>query len=184
MRWQQLFADLEAQLDESARSEFAAEVRDRSRHELSLVRLVDRLRPSVGQQVGVRLPTIGMLDGTLSCVGADWLLLAEAGGREALIPLHAIAAIGGLGPVTAVPNSEGWVAARLGFAYALRGLARDRAGTSVYLIDGSTVAGTLDRIGADFVELATHPAGEPRRRDLVRAVLEVPMCGIVALRTG
>jgi hypothetical protein len=184
MRWQQLFADLEAQLDESATADFAAEVRDRSRRELALVRLVDRLRPSVGQRLGTRLLGIGVLNGTLTAVGADWLLVTETGGREALMPLGAVLAVAGLDSVTAVPRSEGAVAARLGFGYALRGIARDRSAVMLYLTDGSTLAGTLDRVGADFVELAEHPAGEPRRRDTVRAVMTVPMAAIGVIGTS
>jgi hypothetical protein len=31
------------------------------------------------------------------------------------------------------------------------------------------VSGTIDRVGADFVDLALHPAGEPRRQREVSA---------------
>jgi hypothetical protein len=105
-------------------------------------------------------------------------------GHEALIPLGAVLALWGLDSVTAVPRSEGAVAAGLGFGYALRGVARDRSGVTLYLSDGSTLTGTLDRVGADFVELAEHPAGEPRRRDTVRAVMTVPMSAIGVIRTS
>ncbi len=182
MRWQQLFADLEAQFDEAAAIELAAEVRDRTRRELAAVRLVDRLRPAVGQLLAIRVLGTGAVNGQLTAVGADWLLLAEVGGRETLLPVHAVLAISGLGAQSATPHTEGPVAAKLGFGYALRGIARDRSAVTLDLVDGSTLAGTLDRVGADFAELAEHPAGEPRRRDSVRGVRTVPWPAIALVR--
>ena len=40
-----------------------------------------------------------------------------------------------------------------------------------------TVDATIDRVGADFVEVATHAAGEVRRRDEVREVELIPLRG-------
>jgi hypothetical protein len=145
-------------------------VADRSRHETAALRLVDRLRPVVGGSISLRVAGAGVLSGVLTAVGADWLLLADHGRREDLVASSAVLSIGGLAAQSAAPLSEGQVVARLTLAYALRGLVRDRAVVAVTLIDGSTATGTLDRTGADFVELAEHPAGEARRRDAVRAV--------------
>jgi hypothetical protein len=189
VRWQQLFADLEAQLDEAESAEFTGEVRERTRRELGEIRLVDRLRPSVGRPLSVRLPGSPgwageSVTGTLSSVGADWLLLAEGAGRDALVPLRAVLAVTGLGPDTAVPCSEGPVEARLDFGHALRGVTRDRSAVLLGLFDGSALAGTLDRVGADFLELAEHPAGEPRRRDAVRGVRTVPLAAVAILRSS
>jgi hypothetical protein len=183
MRWQQLFADLEAQLDEADAAEFAGEVRERARRELGVIRLVDRLRPSVGRAVSVRL-TAGSepVTGTLSVVGADWLMVAEAADRDALVPIHAVSAVAGLGADTAVAHAEGVVAARLVFTHALRGVTRNRSAVTVLLADGSSLAGTLDRVGADFLDIAEHPAGEPRRRDAVRGVRAVPLAAIAVVR--
>ena len=47
MRWEQLFADLEAQSEALAVRERAGEVDELARAELSRVALVDRLSPSV-----------------------------------------------------------------------------------------------------------------------------------------
>jgi hypothetical protein len=184
VRWQQLFADLEAQFDEAEAAEFDGEVRERTRRELGLIRLVDRLRPAVGRAVSVRLRGFegDRVAGSLSAVGADWLLLAEGGGRDALVPLRAVLAMSGLGADTAVPNREGAVAARLGFAHALRGITRDRSAVLLGLADGSGLAGTLDRVGADFLELAEHPAGEPRRPETVRGIWAVPLSAVSIVR--
>jgi hypothetical protein len=182
MRWDELFDDLEAQFGEAETADLAAEVTDRSRRELSLLRLVDRLRPVSGQPLALRLVGAGVIEGELRAVGPDWLLLAEVGGREALVAAPAVLWIGGLAAQTAVPLGEGRVAARLDLAYALRGIVRDRSAVTLTLIDGATATGTLDRVGVDFVEMAEHAPGEPRRHDAVRAVRAYPLTSLAVVR--
>ena len=182
MRWDELFDDLEAQFGEAETADLAAEVTDRSRRELSLLRLVDRLRPVSGQPLALRLVGAGVIEGELRAVGPDWLLLAEVGGREALVAAPAVLWIGGLAAQTAVPLGEGRVAARLDLVYALRGIVRDRSAVTLTLIDGATATGTLDRVGVDFVEMAEHAPGEPRRHDAVRAVRAYPLTSLAVVR--
>jgi hypothetical protein len=50
------------------------------------------------------------------------------------------------------------------------------------LRDGATVEATIDRVGADFVEGASHAPGEARRRQDVREVELVPLSALVAVR--
>lgn len=182
MRWDELFDDLEAQFDAAESDELAAEVSDRVRRELGLVRLVDRLRPAIGQQIVVRASGAGLLEGTLVSVGPDWLLVAEVAHREALVPGHAVLSIGGLAAQSAAPDGEGRVGARLTLGFALRGIVRDRSAVTLTYVDGSTTAGTLDRVGADFLEIAEHAPGELRRRDAVRAVRTVPLAAVALVR--
>jgi len=182
MRWDELFDDLEAQFGEAETADLAAEVTDRTRRELSLLRLVDRLRPVIGHPLTLRLAGAGLIEGELRAVGPDWLLLAEAGGREALVVAPALLWIGGLAAQTAIPHGEGQVGARLDLAYALRGVVRDRSAVTLTLVDGSTASGTLDRVGADFVEVAEHAPGELRRHDAVRAVRTYPLTSLAVVR--
>jgi len=96
---------------------------------------------------------------------------------------RAVAAVGsvaGLGSATGV--SEGVVRGRLDLRRALRGLARDRSAVQVLLDDGSVHVGTLDAVGADFVELAEHAADEPRRATAVRGVRVVSLAAVAAVR--
>jgi|SRR4051794_9853171 len=182
MRWEELFGDLEAQLDAAEAADLQAEVADRTRRETALVRLVDRLRQTVGHPLAVTLWGVGTVHARLLDVGVDWALLEEDGQREALVPLGAVLGVAGLSARTAPPGSEGEVARRLDLRWALRGLARDRAGVALVLRDGSTVSGTLDRVGADHVDVAEHPPGEPRRAGAVRQVRVVPVTALALVR--
>ncbi len=183
MRWDELFRDLEAQLEAYDAAGLAGEVAERTRRERAMLRLVDRLRPATGGPVRLHVQGVGAVQGELVHVGAAAAVVLEAAGRQALVPLTAVLAVTGLGPLSAVPDSEGQVVARLGLAHSLRQVARDRAPVTVHLIDASTVTGTLDRVGSDFLELAEHAVGEIRRRDVVTGVRTVPFAAIGVVRS-
>ena len=158
-RWERLFGDLEAQLAESELGELRVEVADRTRRELARLRLADRLRAAHGQALAVRASGEVIVRGTERGSGHDWLLLAEPSGAETVLPLAALVQVTGLGQRASVPGSEGRVAGRLGLGYALRGIARDRAHVVVILTDGSMLDGTIDRVGADHLDLTRHLPG-------------------------
>jgi hypothetical protein len=73
------------------------------------------------------------------------------------------------------------VESRIGIRQLLRAIARDRSPVRVHLLDGSVVDATIDRVGADFIEVATHLPGERRRRADVSDVLIVPLAAITAV---
>ena len=181
MRWDELFADLEAQLDDAATSELAAEVVDRTRRELAALSLVDRARAAVGHPVRVQLLGPAAVSGTLLDAGAQWVLLRDDAGRDVLMPWTAVVSVVGLGLASVAPAEGGQVFRRLGLTTALRAIARDRAAVAIGLVDGSVVSGTLDRVGLDFVEISEHPIGEARRPDQVRAVRTVAHTGLATI---
>lgn len=184
MRWDSLFADLEAQATAAGLAQRAAEVDERARMESARVGLVDRLRAAVGCEL--RLHCMGgiVVAGTLRRVGADWALVDEAAGQQAVVPIAAVLAFGGLGWLSAVPGVDGKVGSRLGLSSVLRGIGRERVGVRAYLLDSMVFAGTVDRVGADFVELAVHPVGQPRRRGDVRDRLVVRFAALAVVRRG
>lgn len=184
MRWDDLFADLEGQLAAEAARELDAEVADRTRRETARLRLVDRLRAAVEDGVPVTVAVSGLpapAEGTVTGVGPDWVLVRTAAG-EVLVHLAAVGWLVGLGPRAVEPGSEGPVEARFGLGPALRALARDRAHVRVVLVDGTAFGGTLDRVGADHVQLAEHPDDEPRRAAAVRQVRVVPFAALALVR--
>jgi hypothetical protein len=182
MRWDALFDDLEAQAAVLELAERAAEVEERTRGEVGSLTLRDRARASVGTRLRLRLAGQVALAGTLARVGPDWMLLDEGAAREVVVATTHVLSLRGLGRYSAVPGSTGAVESRLGLRHALRGIARDRSAVRIHLVDGSTADGTLDRIGADFIEAATHSAGELRRRGDVRDVELLPLDAVVAVR--
>ncbi len=184
MRWQQLFADLQAQFDEEEAAAERSEAASRTRAEVGAVRLAERLRGALGFPVVLGCRGAGHVSGVLTVVGVDWLLLAGEGGREDLVARGAVLTVGGLGRRTAVPEVAGGVWSRLDLRRAVRGLARDRAVVQVVLDDGVVLTGTLDRVGADYVELAEHPADRPRRSEAVQGVRAVVLDAIAVLRTA
>ncbi|MGE5763941.1 MAG: hypothetical protein ACM3ZF_08750 [Mycobacterium leprae] len=184
VRWEGLFADLEAQLDAADAADLAVEVTDRTRREVGRLRLVDRLRPAQGSDVAVTTTGAGTVRGRVTGVGADWILLVEPGGRAALVPMGSVLSISGLLARSAEPGSEGAVASRIDLRFALRGLVRDRATVLVTLVNGSAATGTIDRVGADFVEIAEHAPGEPRRAAAVRAVRTLPLRALALVRSA
>jgi hypothetical protein len=182
LRWESLFADLEAQLHEAESAELAAEIADRTRREVARLRVVDRLRGSVDHEITVHIRGGQPVCGRLKSVGPDWILLVDEATRDLLVPIPAVVGISGLTSWSSEPGSESVVDARLNLSHALRALARNRVVVQMTLVDGSTLAGTVDRVGADFVELAEHPLDEIRREAAVRRVRLVPTSVIGCLR--
>lgn len=182
MRWNALFADLEAQLDAVRAEERSGEVAERTRREVGRLRLVDRLRAARGVPVVMRLQGAGVVAGAVADVGADWVLVEEQDGRAALVALATVVALSGVGSRSELPGSEGEVERRFDLRFALRKLVRDRTVVEVALVDGTTVAGTFDRVAADHLDLAQHPVTEVRRSSAVRQVLLLPVPAVALVR--
>ena len=179
MRWDALFADLEAQAEASASAALASEVAERTRAEWAGVRLLDRILSHRDRELTWFLADGEAVTGTAAELGADWALL-RAGARETLVPLGAVSAVSGL-PASAPSGGQTGLARRLALPVVLRGLARDRTPVRLYLTGGGVITGTLDRVGADHVDVAVHPSEEPRRRESVLEVRTVVLAALVRL---
>jgi hypothetical protein len=121
--------------------------------------------------------------GELADVGEDWLLLEDERGTEILVAAAAVLSVAGVGRVTAPPADPGSVRARLDLRWAVRALVRDRSPVQLVLADGTRLTGTLDRVGADFCELAEHAEDALRRPGSVRGVQAVALSGVALVRT-
>ncbi len=180
MRWEGLFADLEGQLAAEERRELDSEVAERTRRERATVDLTARLGAALGSHLEVDLAGGPRVSGVLADHGDGWLLLGGGGpgaAGEVLVPLSGVVALGGLPPGSVASRT----ARRFGLGYALRALARDRATVGLLLTGGGELVGTLDVVGADHVELAEHPVGEPRRPANVRRHLTVRTAAVLAV---
>ncbi len=179
MAWEGLFADLEAQWEAAHRLELDAEVADRTRRERALVDLVSRLVGASGTEVTLRLLAGPPIDGTVSDVGDGWLVVLTRRG-PVLVLLGAVVGIDGL-TRSAHPATR---ARRFGVGYALRGISRDRSVVAVLDRAGAVVTGTIDTVGADHLDLALHPADEPRRPANVRGRRTIPLDALVCVASS
>ena len=181
MRWDALFADLESQFAAMHDSDLYGEVADRIRAEMGRITVLDRLRGALGTVVRLDLLGGRTVAGELVRVGKDCLLIASGRTEEWLVPVAAVTAVHGLGPWA--DQAEGTVCGRLGLAHLLRCIARDRSPVTVFCAGAEqAVSGTIDRVGADFLELAEHPLDTPRRRGDVSNVRLVSLAALVAVR--
>lgn len=184
MRWDRLFADLEAELAAADAAELEAEIAERTRSERAKLRLVDRIRGSVGHSVQVRVNGAGQFAAEIRAVGADWVLVRPVDGADRLVPIAALLDLSGLAASSAGAETGGVVAARFSLAAVLRGLARDRAIATITLVDGSSRTGTIEVAGADLVEISDRRHDEPGFAALPSAAGRrcVPLAAIAVVR--
>jgi hypothetical protein len=195
MRWDNLFDDLESQLEHELESEEVDVRAEEERLRLGRLSTRDRLSAlhdsSEASGCDVRLH---LIDGrsvvlTTESFGKDWVtgtLRAEDGTtRTCIVPLSAIASIELPRDLVteSLRSSErpGRLSARLGLAFVLRDLARRRCAVELHLI-GGVLHGTIDRVGRDHLDLAVHDRGTPRRESAVGEYRLVPFSQLVLVR--
>lgn len=181
MRWEDLFADMEAQLAAASQQHLEREADEQARAEYARVGLADRLRARPGEPVRVLLAGGLPLEGRVCSLGAGWVCLEDQGVAH-LVPTDSVLWWERLGRGWA--PQEGPVAGRLGLAHALRALARARARVRLRLAGGGAegvLEGTVDAVGRDFLDLALHPDDDYRRRGSVTAVRTVPFPAVLCV---
>lgn len=183
MRWRRLFADIEAQLEEAERLELEDEITERIRSERQNINLVDRLRVAEGRPVEVRVVGAGVVRGSIRQVGADWFLLGGDAGAEYLVPMAATLAVTSTGVKAAVALGAEGLLWKMTLRYALSVISRDRSVVLVTLADGASVSGTIDAVGADFVDVTPREPGEARA-SRPAAAFSLPFSGIGVVRSG
>src|SRR4051812_11039736 len=96
MRWEALFADMEAQLAAAERADLRADVAELVRAERATVHLVDRLRDAVGRRVRVHVLGADVVEGEVLDAAEQWILVGQERERRVLVPSRAIVAVAGL----------------------------------------------------------------------------------------
>ena len=202
MRWDLLFDDLEARLDQEQRDEERALALEEERLRLGRLTLRDRLS-GLARENGddpTRLVRLELRGGDLIDVrplsfGRDWMnavvrgrgeelgTARGAGERQCIVPLAAIAALLPTraqleASVAPVAGSATRLADRIGLSFVLRDLSRRR--TPVHLTtDDGRLHGTLDRVARDHLDIALHESGSARRESEVRGYRIIPLERIV-----
>lgn len=199
MRWDQLFDDLESQLDQEQRDEERALALEEERLRLGRLVLRDRLAAmaaAAGEDpsatIRVELRGGRLLELRPLSFGRDWMSAAlhPAGRRQGqcIVPLAAIAALlptpaqleRSLLPV-AEPATR--LAERIGLTFVLRDLCRRRMPVHLTTEDGR-VHGTLDRVARDHVDLALHEPGVARRDRELRGYRIIPLERVLVVDFG
>jgi hypothetical protein len=178
MRWERLFADLDARLEAEDELALGAEVADRTRRERAQLGLHERLAAARQTRLTVTVAGLGQVTGTVADVGADWVLLRPAPERGVLVPFAAVRGIAGLAGRVGPPSA---VAKGFTLGAALRAISRDRAVATLVTLEGQRLTGTIDAVGADALDLAEHPGDLPRRAEHVTAVITVPLAAVAAV---
>lgn len=199
MRWDNLFDDLEGQLEQELSAEEIDLQAEEERLRLGRMSVRDRIlaihdHDGKGASYSIRLalahgPTVAFRPHTF---GRDWISgdLVDESQREVqcIVPIAAIAGLilfreqvaHSLGEPDAVQSGRG-LSSRLGLSFVLRDLCRRRRSIELQLACG-TLHGTIDRVGRDHLDLAVHDPGTPRRESAVTQYRVVPFSQLLLVR--
>lgn len=190
MRWNNLFDDLEGQLEHEIGAEDVDLRVEEERLRLGRLALRDRLLAFRGTEPVVVLhgdgsrSTVGIVT-----VGKDWISgdLVDTTSRrsQCIVPLAAVAGLQLTAAQSAVSlrsgDEEAALSARLGLAYVLRDLCRRRRSLDLLLGYGE-LHGTIDRVGRDHIDLAIHERDVARRQSAVTGIRIVPFTELRLVR--
>ncbi len=199
MRWDELFDDLEGQLEHELNAESGDLRAEEERLRLGRLSVRNRLvslSGGYGRGPGGVL-RIALVNGDTILIrpttfGRDWvaadLLGGRAAGSQCVLPLDAIAAvILAAGDIEHSLDSEAESAARvverIGLPFVLRDLCRRRKSIELHTPTG-VLTGTIDRVGRDHVDVAVHAPGTLRRSREVEQYRIVPLTQICLIRLG
>jgi hypothetical protein len=187
VRWDELFADLEGQLEHGLGAEERETELEEERLRIGRTSLRDRIAALVGdpQPLRLRLVDGALVDLVPRTVGRDWASGDLAGtAAQVVVPVAGIAA---LLPAAAqlerslAPVAPGAVTDRIGLPFVLRDLARRRRPVRL-TTPGGSLAGTIDRVGRDHLDLAVHPVDGRRRASAVARIEVLALAQLVLVR--
>jgi hypothetical protein len=174
-----VFDELEAEFEAGLRREADQETVAAVRAELGSTVLWEQLARRLGTDM-VAIAGDRVLRGSAVASYPEFLVLRADDGAEHLIPYGpAVSVVLPAEPPPLRPT-PGPVARRYQLALALRELVR-RRDPSGSTWATTSVDGTIEAVGSDYLELAEHDPGEARRRAAVRARRFVGFAAIVAV---
>lgn len=192
MRWDNLFDDLEGQLEQELSAEELDVRAEEERLRLGRLSLRDRIvavHEAQGRDNGAGI-RLFLSDGTPLALtpqtfGRDWFsadVLDDSIRRaQVIVPIASIGSVvftreQAAVSLTATPSelSQTSLPARLTLSFVLRDLCRRRASLEVRTPTGP-LFGTIDRVGRDHLDLAVHDSGEARRESAVRESRAIPL---------
>ncbi|CAN5282067.1 hypothetical protein BH11ACT2_BH11ACT2_08130 [soil metagenome] len=198
MRWDNLFDDLETQLEQGLNAEeddLHAEEERLRLGRLSLRERIVSVRDSYERRADYSLRFLLISGESVpvrpATVGRDWLSGdirdGSAARRQCILPLTAIAGMSltreqvrrSLAPSERA--TEATLATRLSVAFVLRDLCRRRVSLEIVTVAGSAF-GTIDRVGRDHLDLAVHEPGQPRREGAVSEYRAVALAHLAMVR--
>ncbi|MBX3092532.1 MAG: hypothetical protein KF801_08475 [Cryobacterium sp.] len=196
MRWNNLFDDLESQLEHELSAEDIDVRVEQERLRLGRLSLRDRLLSLHDQSEGTGFTVRVEVGGILlriapSGFGKDWVsgsLIDETSRKlQVIVPFRSIGGVvldrnqssSSLRDRNSSP--PGGLSDRLGLTFVLRDLARRRCELDLVTASG-TFHGTIDRVGRDHCDLAVHEAGTPRRESAVSHYRIVPIDQLLLVR--
>ncbi|HLS64170.1 MAG TPA: hypothetical protein VK060_12380 [Ruania sp.] len=152
MAWDDVFAELAAELVAAEREEDEARLGDLVAAEVAGTTFADRCRARSGSQLTLRLADGSSRTGTVRDATRAWVILAD-GDRRTLVPLSAVVLAW---PLHGSAPEPGPVEGRLGLGHALRALAEEQVAVLVRTSAGDH-RGRIVRVGADHLDLVSEP---------------------------
>jgi hypothetical protein len=204
MRWDNLFSDLESQLEYGLTAEENDLHDEEERLRLGRMSMRDRLLQLVsvsdrGANYSIAFVLAGGLtvSARVKTIGKDWFAADIDGGaaadpkrprQQCIVPLSGVQGLSltrrqirhSLQP-RPTQDGAGAITDRLGLAFLLRDLCRRRTTVEVTLENGS-LFGTIDRVGRDHFDLAMHEPTAPRRDADVMGYRLIAFDSVVLLR--
>jgi hypothetical protein len=199
MRWDNLFDDLEGQLEQELYAEdidFRAEEERLRLGRLSFRERLFSLSSVPSQKIHTRIIIVLCSRKTLTIglrtLGKDWIagdLLSVSGQyTQCIVPLGAIAALNlTYDQVQMSLNVNGdahptsRLVDRIGLVFVLRDLCRRRCSIE-FELSGCLLYGTIDRVGRDHFDLAIHEPGTTRSESNIREYRIIPLREVMVLR--
>jgi hypothetical protein len=185
MRWDELFADLEGQLEHGLGAEEREAQLEEERLRVGRATLRDRVAAIGAEPLRARLVDGSHVELVPRTVGRDWVsgdLVGTA--AQVVLPLPAVAALlptpaqveRSLEPVTLGTVTDG-----IGLAFVLRDLARRRRALQL-TTPGGILSGTIDRVGKDHLDLAVHPVDGWRRASAIARIEVLALTQLLLVR--